>query len=140
MKYVTLQVLSSQDYFTSVKVFWFFVVFCLFTFLCAVNCTFLTKDFKSIIGFCDKTTYKTVIKVTDSYLFIQKYIFGSSELVHVCWIFRWFFNTFSLIFFLSPQKCLNLGREEGRPVLLMYLSDNDIGCLLNFWAVSFLVG
>lgn len=140
MKYVSLQVLLTQIILPHLEVFWgsvnprvipqlevlrcsvVLVFFCLDYFLCAANYTSFTRNFKSIIGFHDRTTYKTVIKVIDSYLFIQKYIFGSNEPVHVCWIFKWFSNTFGLIFFPPPQKFQNLGREEGRAVLLMYFS------------------
>lgn len=117
MKYVTLQVQSSQIILPQLRCSGFFVVFCLITFLFAVNYTFLTKNFGSIIGFCDRTTYKAVIKVTDSYLFIQKFIFGSSELVHVCWIFRWFFNTFGLIFLSPSSKMPKCGRKEDQSCL-----------------------
>lgn len=46
---------------------------CLITFLCAVNHTSLTKNFKSILGFCDRTTYKTAIKIA-IYLFKNTFL------------------------------------------------------------------
>lgn len=133
MEYVSLQGPLNQIILPQLRcsgVFSLFLIFfCLITFLCAVNYASLTKNFKSIIGLCDKRTWIAI------YLFKNTF-FGSSGLVHICWIFRWFSNTFGLIFFSCPQKFWNLRWEEGRAGLFMYLSlsDNSIGCLLNFWS------
>lgn len=100
--------------------------------------TSLMKNWKNVMGFWARSTYNTVIKVIYSYVLclcgakIQKYIFSSNELVHVCWIFRWYIlrclqSNFGLIFLflLLPHTTStpNVPKsKEGKGALFGYIA------------------